>query len=45
MEYKNPGYGASIDKSGGRWEPKKKIITVNAGNKVTTDRLFETKNK
>ena len=37
MEYKNPGYGASIDKSGGRWEPKKKMITVNMIDKMGTD--------
>jgi len=24
MEYKNKGYGASLEKSGERWEPKKK---------------------
>ena len=37
MEYKNKGYGASLEKSGERWEPPKKNIKVNMIDKMGTD--------
>jgi thymidylate synthase (FAD) len=37
MEYKNPGYGASLETSNERWEPKKKMIKVDMIDKMGTD--------
>ena len=37
MEYKNPGYGASLKTSNERWEPKKKMIKVDMIDKMGTD--------
>jgi len=37
MEYKNKGYGASLETSNERWEPKKKMIKVDMIDKMGTD--------